>query len=105
MAMRFLSSNKSFCLALAALFAPAASGQAAPVHCPDQINVEQRAVDLPTGLQAFDAPGRHVWVNVQFSDGSPDEQAWLAPDSTRKSGKSFINVWRFTASDPGIWLA
>jgi hypothetical protein len=30
------------------------------------------------------------------------DQAWLAPDATRKSGATFTNVWRF---GPGTWLA
>jgi hypothetical protein len=75
------------------------------VRCPEQIQVEQRAVDLPPGLQAFESAARHDWVSVQFSDGSPEEQAWLAPDSTRHGGKSFTNAWRFTAAAPGIWLS
>jgi hypothetical protein len=104
MATPFQLSNRCFGLVSGALFGLAAAGQAAPVHCPEQIKVEQRAVDLPVGLRGFDSSVRHLWVNVQFSDGSPDEQAWLAPDSTRSSGKSFINVWRFTAS-ASIWLA
>jgi hypothetical protein len=103
--MGFLSSNKCFRLILGVLSGSGAAARAAPVHCPELLKVEQRAVDLPAGLQAFDSAERHVWVNVQFSDGSPDEQAWLAPDSTRTSGKSFTNVLRFTASASGIWLA
>ena len=87
------------------MFGLAAAAPVAPIHFPEQLNVEQRAVDVPTGLQAFDAESRHHWVNVQFSDGSPVQQAWLAPESTRKGAKSFIAVWRFTSSDAGIWLA
>jgi hypothetical protein len=83
----------------------AATAWAAPVHCPEQLQVEQHAVGLPAGLHAFDSTDRHLWVNVQFSDGPPSEQAWLARDSTRTTGKSFANTWRFTGSTSGIWLA
>jgi hypothetical protein len=102
---RFPSLSKYFGIALVVLFGLAATARASPVHCPEQLNVDQRAVDVPTGLQAFDTESRHHWVNVQFSDGSPVEQAWLAPDSTRRQAKSFINLWRFTPSGAGIWLA
>ena len=83
---RFSTLSKFFGTAVVALFGPAAAARAAPVHCPEQLN------DVPTGLQAFDTESRHHWVNVQFSDGSPVEQAWLAPDSTRKQAKSFRNI-------------
>ena len=78
---------------------------AEPVYCPKQLQVEQRAVDVPAGLQVFDSVARHQWVNVQFSDGPPAEQVWLAPDSTARSGKTFTNRWRFSPSAGGIWLA
>jgi hypothetical protein len=97
--------HQFFALVFTVWFGLGATAFAEPLYCPRQIKVEQHAVDLPEGLAAFDSATHHVWVNVQFSDGSPDEQAWLAPDSTRSSGKSFTNVWRFTASASGIWLA
>jgi hypothetical protein len=78
---------------------------AAPMHCPDQIKVEQRAVQLPAGVQAFDREPQHNWTNAEFSDGPPNEQAWLAPDDTKKSGASFTNIWRFTPAKSGTWLA
>jgi hypothetical protein len=92
-------------LALAVMVGLTASAGAAPQHCPDRIRVEQRVVELPAGMRAFDSEPLHNWVNAQFSDGSPEEQAWLAPDSTRKSGASIINVWRFAPSAGGTWLA
>ena len=97
--------RKSSALALATSLYFGASSQAAPVHCPEQLNVDQRAVDLPTGLSAFDSANRHLWANVQFSDGAPDQQAWLAPDHTRPTGKSFTSHWQFTPTTGGIWLA
>jgi hypothetical protein len=106
--MRSRSSNRQRALAFAASLAmatPASLGQAAPVHCPETLKLEQHAVDLPPGLRAFDSGGRHVWVNAQFSDGPPDEQAWLAPSDTQRRGKGFTNLWRFTRSARGIWLS
>lgn len=103
--MRFPSSCRRFGALL--LLLPAAGGPAAaaPQHCPETLSVEQRAVNLPTGLQAFDSETRHVWVNAQFSDGPPNEQAWLAPESSRTSGKTLTNLWRFVANQAGTWLS
>ena len=78
---------------------------AAPVRCPAELKVEQTARDLPAHMAAFETEARHVWVNAQFSDGPPADQAWLAPDSTRKHGKSFTNTWRFTPSGPGTFIS
>ena len=87
------------------LIASDASLQAAPVHCPEQLKIDQKAVDLPPNMRSFDSETRHVWVNAQFSDGVPDEQAWLAPDTTHKNRKSFTNLWRLTPSASGTWLS
>jgi hypothetical protein len=105
MAMHFPLLNRRLGVVLGALIGLPASASAAPMHCPGQITVEQRAIQLPADLQAFDSEARHVWVNAQFSDGPPSEQAWLAPDSTHENGKSVTNIWRFTASASGTWLA
>ena len=103
--MRFPSSGRRLAALLSLLSAAGGSAAAAPRHCPDTLSVEQRAVNLPTGLQAFDSETRHVWVNAQFSDGPPNEQAWLAPESSRTSGKTLTNLWRFVANQSGTWLS
>lgn len=86
-----------------ALVLLAGTVNAAPQRCPATLEVEQHAIGVPAGAQAFDAEPRHPWTNVQFSDGPPNEQAWLAPDATRKAGKSFVNAWTFTS--PDTWMA
>jgi hypothetical protein len=101
-ATRFRSSSRRFGLILAVGIAAAASARAAPQRCPEGLQVEQRAVNVPSSFQVFEAEARHKWVSAQFSDGPPSEQAWLAPDSSRKSGASFISVWQLS---PGSWLA
>ena len=78
---------------------------AAPVQCPPTLAVTQTASAVPQGMQAFDAEPNHVWTNVQFSDGPPKEQAWLAPDSSKPSGKTFTNIWSFGTSAGGTWLS
>lgn len=81
------------------------SARAAPLHCPPTLKVEQRVTEVPVGLSAFDSESRHGWTNAQFSDGPPDERAWLAPDRTVRNGRSFTNVWTFGKSPAGTWLA
>jgi hypothetical protein len=102
MAMRSLSLSRRIGLIIAVSTAAAVPAWAAPQHCPDALQVEQHAVAVPGSFQTFDAEAGHRWVSAQFSDGPPNEQAWLAPDTTRKNGSSFINVWRLS---PGTWLA
>ena len=89
-------------IALSVLAAPAG---AAPLACPPNLAVAQHAADPPAGFQAFEIDKRHVWINAQLSDGPPDEQAWLAPDSTKKSPKAFTNTWTLYASPRGTWLS
>jgi hypothetical protein len=101
----FRSLSNRLGTALIVMVGLSVTATAAPLHCAEQLRVEQTAVDLPAGLQAFDSAVRHVWVNVLFSDGSPVQQAWLAPTRTHYSRKSFTNVWRFTPSAAGTWLA
>jgi hypothetical protein len=69
------------------------------------LSVEQRAVNPPAGFQPFDPPGAHHWDNVAFSDGPPEQNAWLAPDSTQHHGKSFTNTWTFASGGNGTWLS
>jgi hypothetical protein len=83
----------------------AAPAMAAPVQCPPTLSVTQTAGTLPAGMQALDAEPKHNWTGVQFSDGHPKDQGWLAPDSSKPSGKTFTNVWTFGASAAGNWIA
>ncbi len=78
---------------------------AAPVQCPADLAVGQHVTTTPTGWQAFETESRHPWTNVQLSDGPPSQQAWLAPDSTRKDKTSFTNVFTLFASPSGNWLS
>jgi hypothetical protein len=79
--------------------------RAAPVRCPDTVAVDQHVRALPPGMAAFDSEARHAWTNAQFSEGPPDRQVWLAPDSSRTSGKTVTNLWTFAPSGDGIWLS
>ena len=90
---------------LAIGFAGLSQAKAADPLCPPQIAVEQRVPDPPTGFQAADRDKSHPWVNAEFSDGPPEETAWLAPDTTQRRGKAMTNIWTFAGGgDRGTWL-
>lgn len=78
---------------------------AAPVVCPAELAVTQTASGLPAGMQALDATPKHSWTGVQFSEGTPKEEVWLAPDSSKPSGKTFTNVWTFKPAAAGHWIS
>jgi len=105
MAMRVPSSGRCLAVVTALAISAATIAHAAPEACPAQIEVEQAARQVPADYQAFDSEQQHSWVNAQFSEGPPNEQAWLAPDSTARKGKSIVNSWRFVSSAAGIWLS
>ena len=67
--------------------------------------MEQRAANAPDGFRPFDREPSHRWTNAQFSDGPPEEMAWLAPDSTQRRGTAATNIWTFTPSGRGTWLS
>ncbi len=89
----------------ALLISIAGPALAAPIQCPPTLTVTETATAVPQGMQAFDAEPKHAWTNAQFSDGPPKDQAWLAPDSSKPSGKTFTNFWSFGGSPEGTWLS
>jgi hypothetical protein len=88
-----------------ALYGLAVSVVAAPVSCPAALTVQQTAPNPPAGMKILDIARDHPWTNAQFSDGPPEQQAWLAPDSTRRRGQETVNTWRFSPSADGVWLS
>jgi hypothetical protein len=79
--------------------------RAAPAQCPAELLIFQRAVDPPAGTRVFDRAPKHPWDNAEFSDGPPEEQAWLAPDSSRHDSRTLTNRWQFAKESNGIWLS
>lgn len=90
------------CVAVAALAKPC---HAATTLCPPEVTVTQEAQAVPDGLRAFNVSDGHRLISIQFSDGPPDERAWLAPTRTNRRGKQMTGVWEFTASARPIWIA
>jgi hypothetical protein len=99
----------------AALCGVGAPVVAAPVSCPAALTVQQTAPSPPVEMKPADmkpvrmkmvdiAPD-HPWTNVQFSDGPPEQEAWLAPDNAQRRGKETVNTWRFSPSADGVWLS
>jgi hypothetical protein len=93
----------------AALFAAGPVLADAP-SCPKSIEVAETIGAIPQGFKAFangNTPSADLTVkatrdlgNIQFSDGPPNETAWLAPDNEDRG----FEMWHFEPS-PGkqIW--
>ncbi len=92
-------------VAFAALCGLAVPVVAAPVSCPAALTVQQTAPNPPVGMKMVDIAPGHPWTNAQFSDGPPEQEVWLAPDSSQRRGKETVNTWRFSSSADGVWLS
>lgn len=92
-------------IALSGSLVCAAPGFGEPVRCPAQLTVHQTAPNAPAGMRILDIAPDHAWTNVQFSDGPPDHEAWLAPDSSQRHGKEMVNLWRLSQSADGTWVS
>jgi hypothetical protein len=79
--------------------------RAAPPLCPERLTVEQRTINPPSGFRPLDREATHAWTNAEFSDGPPEDMAWLAPDNTRRRGATVTNSWTFGPSSHGTWLS
>jgi hypothetical protein len=108
--VRIFRSRSSSVARLAICLVPIVAGGGAGAWsaeplCPARLSVEQRAVDPPPGFRPFDPSSTHAWDSVAFSDGPPEQLAWLAPDTTQHRGKSFTNAWTFAPGGNGTWLS
>jgi hypothetical protein len=94
-----------FILALAISFSSKAGAQFVTPTCPTQIDVQQGARQPPSGFDTFNVGDSYPLINIQFSDGSPDQKAWLAPTSTTKAKNGTYSVWAFELPNDGIWMS
>lgn len=80
--------------------------------CPKTMQVTERPGALPPGFTAYsneNPPTTDLSAvmtldleQMQFSDGPPEEQAWLAPDRDERTWQG----WHFTpSSGKQIWLS
>lgn len=100
-----------FCL-ITMFLAPACSTHAEDVfRCPPEISVSWSIPEPPTGWDVSGAQeGRrvvHYLVSVTFSDGAPEDGAFLRPTETRelKGGGAVIEKYDFSDRvNPTIWL-
>ncbi len=83
--------------------AQAAAAEAA-ISCPAELAVEQKSPKPPEGFTVFDVSDGHSLSNIQFSDGPPDQKAWLAPSKTTKAKGSFTNLWELGGAE-GSWIS
>jgi hypothetical protein len=100
-----------FCLVIVIL-AHACSTHAEDVYrCPQEVSVSWSIPVPPTGWDVSGVQkGRrvvHYLVSVTFSDGSPEDGAFLRPTATRELEDEGVVIEKYDFSDrvnPTIWL-
>ena len=70
-------------------------------QCPTEIRTNQSALDAPSAWAISNEQTRYPLTTIRFSDGSPSEIAWLAPDKSSKFG---TQEWNLLPSDRGYWV-
>lgn len=70
-------------------------------QCPNEIRTNQSALEAPSAWAASNEQTRYPLTTIRFSDGSPSEIVWLAPDKSSRSG---AQEWNLLPSDRGYWV-
>ena len=92
--------------------ATAAHATSAGPECPKSLEVAETLIGPPPGYTSYrdgnpPAAANSVTAklplrNIMFSDGPPNEQAWLAPDDSNKT----YSAWKFESPhDSAIWIS
>ena len=101
------------CLAIVLLTLSCSARAEHVFKCPPEISVSWSIPSPPTGWQVSNIPedlsAEHYLVSVTFSDGPPEEGAFLRPTVTRDSkvegGGSVVEIYDFTSRvNSTIWL-
>lgn len=83
----------------------AAGAAAAAPQCPAEISAKQELFSAQQGWQGQQGTSTHRHARITFYDGSPAEQASLAPDETRRLSGKEVSTWRFgRSSKRAIWI-
>jgi hypothetical protein len=82
-----------------------AIARSAELACPEDLHVEQK-LTAPDGWTSFDEAekGRHPFENAGFSEGPPEEYAWLSPDREKKTKKGVVLIYDLRMMARGVWL-
>lgn len=64
------------------------------IKCPAEINSREKLENVPQGFETMAADASQYWVNVTFYSGKPEENASLAPDSSKKTAS-----WTFSDNE------
>lgn len=111
--IRFRRHMLALALSGAAISNPISTAQAAAISaCPASIDVAETAAAVPSGFTAFangdppsetlGRPTAHRLDTISFSDGPPNQMAWLAPSDGSKSEQR----WDFTPGAGAVtWLS
>lgn len=72
------------------------------LQCPAEIRTTQSVQGAPAAWAVSTEKTSHQLTSIRFSDGSPAEIAWLAPDKSSKSG---VQEWVMAPSERGYWVS
>ncbi len=76
------------------------------IVCPPRLTVQHDITgNVPDDWQKHDDRSSHPFVNVMFSEGSPDLQIILAPIGKKKVKGKSIAEWEFPKSAVGYWVS
>ncbi|HTZ00438.1 MAG TPA: STY0301 family protein [Rhodocyclaceae bacterium] len=92
--------------ALLLMSLPAVASDEIEFRCPPRISAIQKlAQPVPGWRESLPADDGHFLALAMFSDGAPEKQAWLVPDSEdQPKNKVSTAKWKFAASE-NIWLS
>ena len=93
-------------LALAGFLLACSGGAMAAPQCPSEIDTTQQLEKPAPGWREFHSKTPHRLNQITFYDGHPDEQASLAPDTSKSMKGAEISTWQFgNRIGRRIWIA
>ncbi len=76
------------------------------IVCPTRLAVQHDiAQDVPDGWYKHDDRSDHPFMNVMFTEGSPDLLIILAPAAKREVKGELIDEWEFTGATDEYWVS
>lgn len=94
------------CCLLYVVAAPVASAAGVVLVCPSGVKTKSVELDgVPPDWQPMRTPATLALVSAGFSDGPPEQMAFLKPSTTSRKGSVHQAHWRFEGAYPqGKWL-
>jgi hypothetical protein len=75
------------------------------IGCPSRLTVQQSVDQDVSGWQKNDSHKSHLFMNVSFSEDSPDKKIILAPTREKTVRHTLIKEWELPKSTKGYWVS